>query len=297
MRVTTLSELAPLTSMVVVRDGQISDLGMLNSSGSAMLVPFFDPKYLRQLTASDNISAVLTAPELVYLIPNRLAVATSNDPLSAFFSLHVNLCQSEFYWRSFKSKISASAKLHPASFVAERDVEIGDRTVIAPGAVVLERSVIGADVVIHPGVVIGTEGFEVRQVFGTQSVIPHAGGVRIGDRVQLQANTCVSRALFRDFTEIGDDSAVDNLVHVGHGVRIGHRCRIASCTNIAGSVTIDDDVWIGPNSTLSNGLHIGKKAQISLGAVVTRDVAPGSRVSGNFAVEHSKFLQFIRQIR
>jgi UDP-3-O-[3-hydroxymyristoyl] glucosamine N-acyltransferase len=297
MIVATLAELAPLTSMVVIRDGRISDLGMLNSSGSAMLVPFFDAKYLQQLAASDNISAVLTTPELLHLIPNKLAVATSNDALSAFFSLHINLCQSEFYWRSFKSQISASARLHPASFVAERDVQIGDRTIIGPGAIVLERSIIGEDVVIHPGVVIGTEGFEVRQVFGTQLVIPHAGGVRVGDRVQLQANTCVSRAIFRDFTEIGSDSALDNLVHVAHGVRIGRRCRIASCTNIAGSVTIDDDVWIGPNSTISNGLHIGEKAEISLGAVVTRDVAPGKKVSGNFAIEHSKFLQFIRQIR
>jgi UDP-3-O-[3-hydroxymyristoyl] glucosamine N-acyltransferase len=292
-----LSELTPLTSMVVIRDGQIGDLGMLNSSGSAILVPFFDPEYLPQLSKNENISAVLTTPELVSLIPDQLGVATSNDPLSAFFTLHSNLCQSEFYWRSFKSQLSASARLHPTSFVAERDVQIGDRTTIGPGAIVLERSIIGEDVVIHPGVVIGTEGFEVRQVFYAQLVIPHAGGVRIGDRVQLQANTCVSRALFRGFTEIAEDSAVDNLVHVGHGARIGRRCRIASCTNIAGSVTIDDDVWIGPNSTISNGLHIGEKAQISLGAVVTRDVAPGKKVSGNFAVDHRKFLQFIRQIR
>jgi UDP-3-O-[3-hydroxymyristoyl] glucosamine N-acyltransferase len=295
--VATLSELAEHASMVVIRDGHISDLGMLNSCGSAMLVPFFDPQYAQQLDAKGNISAVLTTPELVRLIPDQLAVAASDDPLSEFFSLHVKLCQSEFYWQSFNSKISASAKLHPTSVVAEHDVQIGDRTIVGPGAIVLERSIIGDDVVIHPGVVVGTEGFEVRQVFGAQLVIPHAGGVRIGDRVQLQANSCVSRALFRDFTEIGNDSALDNLVHVGHGVKIGPRCRIASCVNIAGSVTIDDDVWIGPNATLSNGLHIGEKAQISLGAVVTRDVAPGQKVSGNFAVEHSKFLQFIRQIR
>jgi UDP-3-O-[3-hydroxymyristoyl] glucosamine N-acyltransferase len=297
MIVTVLSELAPLTSMAVVRDGPISDLGMLNSSGSAMLVPFFDPECVQQLGIRENISAVLTTAELAHLIPHRLAVATSSEPLSAFFRLHANLCQSEFYWRSFKSQISPSAKVHPASFVAERDVQIGDRTIIGPGAVVLERSIIGEDVIIHPGVVIGTEGFEVRQVFGAQLVIPHAGGVRIGDRVQVQANCAVSRGLFRDFTEIGNDSAIDNLVHVAHGVKIGRRCRIASCTNLAGSITIDDDVWIGPNSTISNGLHIGAKAEVSLGAVVTRDVAPGQKVSGNFAVDHAKFLQFIRQIR
>jgi UDP-3-O-[3-hydroxymyristoyl] glucosamine N-acyltransferase len=293
----TLSELSQLTSMTVIRDGKISDLGMLNSSGAGLLVPFFDPEYLPQLGNKENISAVLTAREHVHLIPAPLGIAVSNDPLSSFFTLHSNLCRSEFYWRSFESRISTRAQLHPTSFVAERDVQIGDRTIVGPGAVVLGRSIIGEDVVIHPGVVIGTEGLEVREVFGDPLVIPHAGGVRIGDRVQLQANTCVSRALFRDFTEIGDGSAVDNLVHVGHGARIGRRCRIASCVNIAGSVTIGDDVWIGPNSTLSNGLHIGEKAQISLGAVVTRDVSPGTRVSGNFAIEHNKFLQFVRQIR
>jgi UDP-3-O-[3-hydroxymyristoyl] glucosamine N-acyltransferase len=66
---------------------------------------------------------------------------------------------------------------------------------------------------------------------------------------------------------------------------------------LAGSVRLGNDVWIGPNSTISNGVTVGDGAKVSLGAVVTRDVPAGARVTGNFAVDHEKFLGFLKSIR
>jgi UDP-3-O-[3-hydroxymyristoyl] glucosamine N-acyltransferase len=56
-------------------------------------------------------------------------------------------------------------------------------------------------------------------------------------------------------------------------------------------------VWVGPSASISSGLKIGNRASVTVGAVVTRDVAPGARVSGNFAIEHDKLIAFLRTIR
>ena len=125
----------------------------------------------------------------------------------------------------------------------------------------------------------------------------HAGGVRLGDRVELQANTCVDRAIFGGFTEIGEDTKCDNLVHIAHNVKIGRRCLLAAQAMIAGSVTIGDDVWIGPSAAVLSEITIGDGAYVTIGSVVTRNVAPGQHVTGNFAIDHDKFIVFLKTIR
>jgi len=79
-------------------------------------------------------------------------------------------------------------------------------------------------------------------------------------------------------------------------VRIGKRCRIAAGACLMGSVRIGNDVWIGPNATVSNQIRVGDGAAVSLGAVVVRDVPAGQGVSGNFAIEHPKFLAAFRDL-
>jgi len=66
---------------------------------------------------------------------------------------------------------------------------------------------------------------------------------------------------------------------------------------IAGSAVLGDDVWVGPSASISSEINVGNGAAISLGAVVTRDVEAGARVSGNFAIDHERFLTFMRSIR
>ena len=63
---------------------------------------------------------------------------------------------------------------------------------------------------------------------------------------------------------------------------------------VTGSVTLGDDVWIGPNATIRDGITVGNGAMVSLGSVVTQDVRPGQRVTGNFAVPHEDFLAALK---
>ena len=126
--------------------------------------------------------------------------------------------------------------------------------------------------------------------------VVHAGTVRIGRGVDIHANCCVDRGLFGE-TAVGDATTIDNLVYVAHEVRIGERCRIGAHAVINGSAVLGDDAWIGPGAVLSNGISIGSQAIVTMGAVVTRDVPPSVRVSGNFAIDHERFLAHIRSIR
>jgi len=66
---------------------------------------------------------------------------------------------------------------------------------------------------------------------------------------------------------------------------------------LSGSVIIEDDVFIGPASAIRPQVRIGRGATVSIGSVVTKDVPAGTRVTGNFALEHEKFMAFIKSIR
>lgn len=292
-----LGEICAYIGASLAREGHFKSLGFLGTEMPEALSVIYDPNFLDRLLANSHITSVLTTPDLLERLPAHLGVAVCASPLDAFFVLHGKLAAMEFYGANFETEIDSTADVHPTAFVASRNVRIGPNVRIDPNVTVLERTIIGEGCVLRPGVVVGSEGFEVRDVGGRRTVVPHTGGVKLGSRVHLQANTSVSRSLFGGFTEIGDDSATDNLVHVAHAVRIGKRCRIAAAAMIAGSTIIGDDVWIGPNATLSNGIRIGDRATISLGAVVTRDVSAGAHVSGHFAIEHARFIAFMRGIR
>ena len=281
----------------IVRDAPIETLGLLLDRRKAVLAPFYDDRYLAELECNNGISMVLTTPSLLPLVPADRGVATCADPLESFYALHCRLLEAGHYGASVANEIAHDARIHPTAYIADRDVRIGAGTVIGPKAVIEERSIIGTNCVIGAGTVIGAEGFEVRRVSGRQIAVPHGGGVRIGTHVTIQSNSVVDRALFGGCTEIGDETLIDNLVHVAHAVSIGRRCRIHACVCVNGSTIVGDDVRLGPNATVSSTLRIGNRAWISLGAVVTRDVPPDGHVSGNFAVDHERLLTHIRQIR
>jgi len=96
---------------------------------------------------------------------------------------------------------------------------------------------------------------------------------------------------------VGDDTKTDNFVHIAHNVHLGRGCFLAAHAMVAGSVTMGDEVWIGPSAAISSEITIGSKANITIGAVVTRNVEPGQKVSGNFAIDHTRYMAFLKTIR
>ncbi len=285
-------------SVEILRDALFESVGIITHTSPNMLVFLESDKFLPQFLKNPNISCVITTEQLARLLPQNYGIGISDNPRKAFFEYHNHLAlKTDFYWKDFSSEISDEAIIHETAYIATKNIRIGRGTIIEPNVTVMERSIIGEDVILRAGCVIGSEGFEFKRINGKIVSVIHAGGVRLHDRVEVQANCTISRSVFAGFTDLGEDTKLDNLVHVAHDVRIGKRCFLPACVMIAGSVTIGDDVWIGPNASISNGINIGDRAHITLGAVVTKDVKADERVSGNFAIDHQKFLAFIKSIR
>ena len=294
-----LSEAAAHAALRVLRDADFDDLALLGASVGRVLVYAGDARALDRLRKTSAAAAVVTTAELADQVPSSLGLATADRPEPAFYDLHRRLHTStDFYWRDFATAIDPSAHVHKRAYVAPRNVRIGARVVVEPSATILERVAIGDDAIVRAGAVLGAEGFEfkgpaMRQGRATRAAwdygktnaaVPHAGSVELGARVEVQANSTVDRSLFRLPTRIGDDTKIDNLVHVAHSVRIGSRCLIAAGATLAGSVTVGDEVWIGPHCVISSGVRLGDGAAVVIGSTITRDVAPGERVASDLRV-------------
>lgn len=293
-----LSDLGKVGNIDVVNDGVFDSLGLIGDTSERMLVFLQDRRYLPKIKRNANISCVITSEELIPDLDEGIGICASPRPQRFFVEVHEWLIEnSSFYGVSFPTEIAQNAIVHASAYVSENNVRIGSGTIIGPNVTVLERTIIDDNVIVQAGATIGTCGFEFKRFDKTIIKVSHAGGVRLGNRVEIQANCAISRGIFSGWTELGDDTKLDNLVHVAHNVAIGDRCLIAASATIAGSVTIGDDVWIGPGSCISSEVSIADNAKVSLGAVVINDVGAGERVSGNFAVPHKKFAKFIAAMR
>jgi UDP-3-O-[3-hydroxymyristoyl] glucosamine N-acyltransferase len=124
-----------------------------------------------------------------------------------------------------------------------------------------------------------------------------AGKAVIKDNVEVQHNCCIDRGILGKDTILEKNVKLDNFVHIAHDDYIGERTFITAGAKLAGRVTIGRDCWIGVNATISNGINIGDNCRVTLGSVVTKDVLPNSTVTGNFAIDHKKFIEFIKSIR
>jgi len=289
-----LSELENKNFMDVVRDGEFESLAFVrynNHNNPNQFTYVEDARHLRRLLSTPNMSCVITSRDLAPRVPQELGLAVASIPRKAFFDIHNYLAnETNFYWEPFPSEVAGSSSIHPRAYVAENNVRIGPNCIIGSHASILEGSILESDVIIGPGSVIGGEGFQFIRFEKEILSVTHAGGVLIHKGVEIQANSVVDKAVFRSFTTIGEYTKIDNLVHVGHNVAIGKRCMIVACAQVGGNSAIGDDVWIGPSASISSKITIGSGAWVSIGSVVTMNVGPGKKVTGNFAIDHEKFI-------
>ncbi len=200
--------------------------------------------------------------------------------------------------KEFETIIGEGCEISNLASISKNNVRIGNNVKIEEFVVIRENTVIEDNSIIRAGVVLGGEGYEYKRVDGIIMNVNHCGGVIIGESVEVQYNGCIDKALYPwDNTIIGSHSKLDNLVHIEHGVKIGNRCLIASRTTFGGRTIIGDDSWVGLGAIISNGLTLGNKVSVSFGSVVTKSLKDGEKVSGNFAINHNKYIDFIKSIR
>jgi UDP-3-O-[3-hydroxymyristoyl] glucosamine N-acyltransferase len=166
-------------------------------------------------------------------------------------------------------------------------VSIGDGTCLYPKVVVYQNCSIGKHNIIHSGAVIGADGFGLAQDAGAWVKIPQIGRVRIGDDVEIGANTTIDRGAIDD-TVIEDGVKLDNQIQIGHNVRVGAHTAMAGCVAVAGSADIGRHCTIGAASVILGHLQLVDGVHVSAGTVISRSVRRPGTYTGMFPFDDNE---------
>jgi UDP-3-O-[3-hydroxymyristoyl] glucosamine N-acyltransferase len=161
---------------------------------------------------------------------------------------------------------------------------LGADTFLAQRVWIGEGAILGERCLLHPGAVIGSDGFGNARDAGRWIKVPQLGGVRIGDDVEIGANTTVDRGALGD-TEIATGVRLDNQIQIGHNVQIGAHTAIAACTGIAGSTRIGARCMIGGGTGIGGQLTIGDDIVIAGFGMVSRSISEPGMYSSVLPVE------------
>jgi UDP-3-O-[3-hydroxymyristoyl] glucosamine N-acyltransferase len=271
---------------------EIQSLAPLESAGPQALSFLSNPKYRQQLAAS-RAGCVIVGPQMLAEAQARGACIVADNP----YLYYARVTQ---LWRRARQR-PAGRSIHPSAVVdpeavvdptaligplcvVERGVRIGAHTVLKSRVTVSEDCVIGERCVLHPGVVIGADGFGFAKDGERWEKIEQLGAVRIGDDVEIGANTCIDRGALAD-TVIEDGVKLDNLIQIGHNVRVGRNTAMAGCVGVAGSATIGANCTIGGSAGVLGHLTIADNVNVSSFSLVTRSLNKPGHYTGFYPLE------------
>ena len=250
------------------------------------------PKYRKEL-ATSRAGCVIVSPAMQDEAAGRGAFIVAADPYLYFARL------TQLWKRTHAgptaARIHPSAVIDPAAeidpsahigalCVVERGARIGADTVLKSRVTVSEDCVIGVRCLLHPGVVIGADGFGLAPEKGIWVKIEQLGAVRVGDDVEIGANTCIDRGALED-TVVEDGVKLDNLIQIGHNVRIGKHTAMAGCVGVAGSAIIGAHCTIGGGAIVLGHLTLADGVHISAATVVTRSILKPGQYTGMFPID------------
>jgi len=290
MRVTIAAIVARLGGECVGDAGlAIDDIATLEAATPSSIGFLANPRYRAQL-ATTRAACVIVAPALRDEAALRGAAIVTPDP----YLYYARLSQ----WWVEHLRPAAPRGVHPsavvdAGAVVDASASIGALCYIGPGArigadtrlgarvVVADGCHIGARCIVHPGAVIGADGFGFAPTAGRWEKIEQLGGVRIGDDVEIGANTCIDRGAIDD-TVIEDGVKLDNLVQIGHNVRIGAHTAMAGCVGVAGSARIGAHCTLGGGAIVLGHLELADHVHVSAATTITRSILQPGQYSGVF---------------
>lgn len=276
----TASELAALVGgRLEGPDRAFSGVAPLERAGAEQLA------FARGAPPEGCAAGVLLAREPA---PGRTVVVVA-DPKAAFA-----LALSELFPEVQAPGVRAGAHVDPTAVLGPGvvvhagawvgpGVEIGEDSVIFPNAVLYPGTRLGRRCRVHAGAVLGADGFAYQPGPTGPLKVPHIGGLRVGDDVEIGANTTIDRGFLED-TVIGAGSKIDNLVQIGHNARLGRAVVLAAQVGLAGSVVLGDGVLMGGQAGVADHVALGDGARVGAQSGVGRDVPPGGAVLGSPAV-------------
>ncbi|MGI4777074.1 MAG: UDP-3-O-(3-hydroxymyristoyl)glucosamine N-acyltransferase [Janthinobacterium lividum] len=273
-------------------DISIERLSPLQSSTPAALSFLSHSKYRKELAVS-RAACVIVSPSMQEAAVARGACIVTPDPYLYF--AHLTQLWKRVHARTSPPRIHPSAVIDAdahvdatahigALCVVERGACVGPGTVLKSRVTISEDCVVGARCLLHPGVVIGADGFGFAPSQGTWVKIEQLGAVRIGDDVEIGANTCIDRGALED-TVIADGVKLDNLIQIGHNVRIGKHTAMAGCVGIAGSAVIGAHCTVGGGAIVLGHLTLADGVHISAATIVTRSIRKPGQYTGMFPID------------
>ncbi|SEL61352.1 UDP-3-O-[3-hydroxymyristoyl] glucosamine N-acyltransferase [Variovorax sp. YR750] len=250
------------------------------------------PKYQQELAAS-KAACVIVSPAMRDAAAARGAFIVTPDPY-LYFARLTQLWKAH-HARPEPDRIHPSAVIHSeaqvdatarigALCVVERGARIGAGTVLKSRVTVSEDCIVGERCLLHPGVVIGADGFGLAPHEGRWVKIEQLGAVRIGNDVEIGANTCIDRGALDD-TVIEDGVKLDNLIQIGHNVRVGKNTAMAGCVGVAGSATIGANCTFGGGAIVLGHLTVADGVHVSAATVVTRSIHKAGQYTGMFPID------------
>ena len=177
--------------------------------------------------------------------------------------------------------------------IIEKNVNIGSDCSIGSN-VIIRNTIIENNVAILDGCIIGKKGFGFFPDKKKNIRYPHIGMVIIGDNVEIGCNNTIDRGSLSN-TVIGDNTFLDNQVHIAHNVKIGKNCIITAQVGFAGSAKLGNQVSIGGQAGISGHLNIGNNVQIGGGSGVIKNIPDNTKVMGYPATEIKNFLKKMRK--
>lgn len=199
-------------------------------------------------------------------------------------------------------RIAAGAKIESGACIGEnsvigRDSVVGKNTRLYPGVILYHGVSVGADCVFQSGVVLGSDGFGFAPSNDGWQKIAQLGGVVIGDRVEIGANTTIDRGAL-DNTVIEDGVILDNQIQIAHNVVVGKNTAIAACSAVAGSTTIGANCIIGGASGIAGHLTVVDGVHITAMTMVIKSLLkPGVYSSGTGVQANADWKKSIARLR
>jgi UDP-3-O-[3-hydroxymyristoyl] glucosamine N-acyltransferase len=295
----SLAELAERFGLELRGDGavRIRGVGTLAAARPGELGFLANPKYRRDLAGTAASAVVLAAADadaspapclvaaspyaafarIAALFDPEPAVVPGIDPsarIAPDAAIDPTAQVGPFVAIGARSRIGAGAVLGPGVVVGD-DCEVGPGCVLGARVTLVVRVRLGAHVRIHPGAVLGADGFGLAMDGGRWVKVPQRGGVVVGDHCEIGANTTIDRGALDD-TVLEEDVRLDNQIQIGHGVRIGAHTAMAGCAAVAGSSRIGRYCLIGGGAGIVGHIELCDRVTVAAMSLVTRSIAePG----------------------
>ena len=266
-------------------------------------ITFLSNKKYSNSLFNSSAGACIMSEDTIGKAPNGMDILVSDNPYASYAKIATAFYPiqesdgkvSENAFISDTAEVGKGCTIEAGAFIGE-NAKIGDSCYIASGAyisnnvkigngcsirhgVTISHSIVGNNVILHPGVRLGQDGFGFATDKGVHLKVPQLGRVIIKDDVEIGANSCIDRGAGPD-TVIGENTKIDNQVQIGHNVQMGRGCIIVSQVGISGSTKLGNYVVIGGQVGVAGHLSIGSMVNIAAQSGVMHDIEDNAIMGG-----------------